>query len=108
MRVQPDLPSSPLTAIVTSRSGLARFACSAANRPAPPAPSIRMSVSSWFIAPRLFQRADACENLVTARCGGRIDLAVQRAAVRIHRDQQRAETADAEFPQALRIELLEI
>src|SRR5579859_1895213 len=46
MRVQPHLPSSPLTAMVMSRPGAARLACSAANRPAPPAPRMRMSVLS--------------------------------------------------------------
>src|SRR5580704_16656663 len=44
MRVQPHLPSSPLLTMVMSRSGLAFKACSAANRPAPPAPRIRISV----------------------------------------------------------------
>src|SRR5829696_10576678 len=44
MRVQPHFPSRPLTAIVTSSSGAALFACSAANNPAPPAPRMRMSV----------------------------------------------------------------
>src|SRR5215831_9096559 len=44
MRVQPHFPSRPLVAMVTSRSGLALCACSAANRPAPPEPRIKMSV----------------------------------------------------------------
>src|SRR5579864_1021520 len=44
MRVQPHLPSKPLLTMVMSRSGLAFWACSAANSPAPPAPRIRMSV----------------------------------------------------------------
>src|SRR5829696_5084782 len=44
MRVQPHFPSRPLTAIVTSSSGAAFLACSAANSPAPPAPRMRMSV----------------------------------------------------------------
>src|SRR5215467_6454598 len=44
MRVQPHFPSRPLVATVTSRSGLALCACSAANRPAPPEPRIKMSV----------------------------------------------------------------
>src|SRR5215212_2068273 len=44
MRVQPHFPSRPLTATVTSSSGAAFFACSAANSPAPPAPRMRMSV----------------------------------------------------------------
>src|SRR5687768_9779994 len=46
MRVQPHLPSSPFTATVTESSGAALWACNAANRPAPPEPRIRMSVSS--------------------------------------------------------------
>src|SRR5918996_5040661 len=46
MRVQPHLPSRPFTATVTESSGAALCACSAANRPAPPEPRIRMSVSS--------------------------------------------------------------
>src|SRR5215475_13248136 len=45
MRVQPHFPSRPLVAMVTPRSGLALCACSAANRPAPPEPRIKMSVS---------------------------------------------------------------
>src|SRR5713226_9730294 len=45
MRVQPHFPSKPLLATVTSRSGLALCACSAANSPAPPEPRIKMSVS---------------------------------------------------------------
>src|SRR5690348_11901841 len=44
MRVQPHLPSKPFTATVTERSGRARLACSAAKRPAPPLPRMRMSV----------------------------------------------------------------
>src|SRR5436190_16049650 len=52
MRVQPHLPSSPFTAIVTSSSGAARFACHAAKRPAPPEPRMRMSVFSRFISGR--------------------------------------------------------
>src|SRR5262249_55686645 len=42
--VQPHFPSRPLVAMVTPRSGLALCACSAANRPAPPEPRIKMSV----------------------------------------------------------------
>src|ERR1700690_1084322 len=44
MRVQPHLPSRPLTAMVIDSSGAPWCACKAANRPAPPEPSIRMSV----------------------------------------------------------------
>src|SRR5499426_1484704 len=44
--VQPHFPSRPLLATVTSRSALALSACSAANRPAPPEPRIKMSVLS--------------------------------------------------------------
>src|SRR3989337_1008255 len=46
MRVQPHLPSRPLTATMIVSEGSAWCACSAANRPAPPEPRIRMSVSS--------------------------------------------------------------
>src|SRR6185295_15953526 len=46
IRVQPHLPSKPFTATVIESSGAARCACSAANKPAPPAPRIRRSVSS--------------------------------------------------------------
>src|SRR5262245_49384798 len=44
MRVQPHFPSRPLVTMVTPRSRLALCACSAANRPAPPEPRIKMSV----------------------------------------------------------------
>src|SRR5688572_25769916 len=46
MRVQPHLPSSPFTATVIESSGAALWACSAAKRPVPPEPRIRMSVST--------------------------------------------------------------
>src|SRR5258708_39309208 len=48
MRVQPHLPSKPFTATVIESRGAAWCACNAANSPAPPDPSIRMSVSSDF------------------------------------------------------------
>src|SRR5712692_639720 len=48
MRVQPHLPSSPFTATVIERAGLALCAWSAANSPAPPDPRIRTSVSTDF------------------------------------------------------------
>src|SRR5690606_3279130 len=46
MRVQPHLPSRPFTATAMRSSGSALCAWSAAKRPAPPDPRIRMSVSS--------------------------------------------------------------
>src|SRR3954447_26266225 len=46
MRVQPHLPRSPFTATLIAAWGAALYACSAAKRPAPPEPRIRMSVSS--------------------------------------------------------------
>src|SRR5262249_48998237 len=52
MRVQPHLPSNPLVAMVTSRSGSALSACSAANNPAPPEPRIKMSVARRSTAMR--------------------------------------------------------
>src|ERR1700746_2509987 len=43
MRVQPHLPSRPLTATAIDSAGFAAWACRAANSPAPPAPRIRTS-----------------------------------------------------------------
>src|SRR5262249_24349889 len=57
MRVQPDLPSNPLAATVTSRSGSALSACSAANNPAPPEPRIKMSVARRSTAMRASKHA---------------------------------------------------
>src|ERR1700730_18066700 len=50
MRVQPHLPSNPLVATTMARLGSARWACSAANRPAPPEPRIKISVIARSIA----------------------------------------------------------
>src|ERR1700730_8309756 len=50
MRVQPHLPSNPLVATTMASFGSARWACSAANRPAPPEPRIRISVVARSIA----------------------------------------------------------
>src|SRR5262249_53343840 len=49
MRVHPARPSNPLTATVIDSLGERSAACSAAQRPAPPAPRIRMSVSRLSI-----------------------------------------------------------
>src|SRR3954452_15100599 len=46
MRVQPLCPSKPLTTTTMRVAGLTVVACSAANMPAPPAPTIKMSQSS--------------------------------------------------------------
>src|SRR6267142_2590505 len=65
MRVQPARPSSPFTATVTVSRGARSAMWSAAQRPAPPAPSTRMSVSRLSrtrsaaigrVAPRLLRR----------------------------------------------------
>src|SRR5687767_13847817 len=56
MRVQPHLPRSPFTATVMERLGSAWFACSAANRPAPPEPRIRMSVFSRRMCINIYHR----------------------------------------------------
>src|ERR1700719_3577771 len=50
MRVQPHLPSNPLVATTMASFGSARWACSAAKRPAPPEPRIRISVVARSIA----------------------------------------------------------
>src|SRR5690349_8058999 len=60
MRVQPHLPSRPFTAIATESSGRARFACSAAKRPAPPLPRMRMSVRALLTAPGPGFRSGPC------------------------------------------------
>src|SRR5439155_23883821 len=49
MRVHPARPSNPLTATAIDSRGERSAACSAAQRPAPPAPRIRMSVSRLSI-----------------------------------------------------------
>ena len=41
------MPSSPFTAIVMCSFGFASWACSAANKPAPPEPRINTSV--WYV-----------------------------------------------------------
>ncbi len=103
MRVQPDLPSSPLTATVIFNDGSALCACSAANSPAPPAPRIRISVSA-----RLHALTPIDASAAARRVRGRPHRVVAAAPVRIHRHQQRPEALDAEFPQAFGIEIVEI
>src|ERR1700733_5140733 len=107
MRVQPHLPSSPFTATMTSRSGAVFFACNAANSPAPPAPRIRISVSIRRSS-ICSGRSDALEDRVAPARHLFLVIRKQRAAVRIHADQQRAEILDAEFPQALGMQVVEI
>src|SRR5690242_18981419 len=102
MRVQPHLPSNPFTAIVTSISGLAFFACRAANSPAPPAPRIKMSVVSVCT----LRAADAGEHGCASGFGLGIDARMQRSAVRIHRYQKRAEPFDGKLPQAFRMQIV--
>ena len=90
--------------MVTSRSGLAFLACSAANRPAPPAPRMRMSVARWFTLTRphaLQDRGAASHGLVVAR-------GVERAAMRIHGHHQRAEMFDAEAPQTFGMQVVHL
>src|ERR1700754_5005943 len=114
MRVQPHLPSRPLTAIVMRNCGAAACACSAANRPAPPLPRIRMSVSYCFICEgsgidrlawlsltryRLRTNTERREHLVALRLRVLLHRRVDAAAVAIHRHEQRSELADSETPQ---------
>src|SRR5712691_2806761 len=108
MRVQPHLPSRPLTAMVTSRSGAAFLACSAANRPAPPAPRMRTSVSSWFIARASVRRAEAGQDRVAPCRRVALHARIKRPAVRVHGDHEGAEALDAEAPQALRMQVVEV
>src|SRR6266403_976085 len=106
MRVQPHLPSSPFTATVTSSAGAVFFACNAANSPAPPAPRMRMSVSTRRSSMRS-GRPDALEDRVAPAGYLFLIIREQRAAMRIHADQQRAEMFDAESPQAFGMKIVE-
>src|SRR5580658_1247915 len=100
MRVQPHLPSKPLLTTVMSRSGLAFKACSAANRPAPPAPRIRMSVlrRSTFIRPSKHTRQeDEGDNRRYRRRERRqLLLAVAPIEVFDHQNTQAAEEMNRE------------
>src|SRR5947209_19222786 len=107
MRVQPHLPNSPFTATVTSSSGAVFLACSAANSPAPPAPRIRMSVSMRRISTNL-RRSDAFQDGVAPARHFFLVVREQRAAMRVHPDQQRPEMPDLESPQALGVQIIEI
>src|SRR5471032_2851613 len=100
MRVQPHFPSRPLTATVIDSEGSALWACSAANRPAPPEPRIRMSVEICFIARRSrLLHAKFRKRGRAALLGVALHLRVQAAAMAVHGDDQRPEALDAEFPQ---------
>src|ERR1700754_3100366 len=88
-----------------------------------------MARSSWHAVPRTVPRRLRREQEYRCRCGGvpcasrRSDaledrvapaghfflvIREQRAAMRIHADQQRAEMLDLEAPQALRMQVVEI
>src|SRR5271155_2151155 len=123
MRVQPHLPSRPLTATVMVSDGLAWCACKAANNPAPPAPRIRTSVCSRRMAngathtpsrerwrsvtsTRFHTERGECGRPLRPRPG--IDGGVNTAAVAVHRHAQRSKVAHPETPQALRMQIVEI
>src|SRR5437870_13627002 len=117
MRVQPHLPSRPFTATVIESCGAALCACSAANRPAPPEPRIRMSVSrvfgtiGWRARPRPgpdLPYAQTLQCFGAARFRLRIHARVQAFAVAVHCNEQGAESVDAELPQRLGIEVIEV
>src|SRR3954453_11140309 len=65
MRVQPDWPIRPFTAMTMRARGLAVVTCSAASMPAPPAPRIRTSadISSRGsnVGPRRYEVWISCE-----------------------------------------------
>src|SRR5262249_53952330 len=106
MRVQPHLPSSPLTATVIESDGSALCACSAAKSPAPPEPRIRMSVES---SRKLFRfHAEARERLLAARLRDALDLRVEARSVAVHGDDQWPEATHAELPQRLGMQVIEI
>src|SRR4029079_8392816 len=102
MRVQPHLPSRPFTATVIVSSGAAWCACSAANRPAPPAPRTRMAVRIRFTAGRRRGRAsglhaEAGQHLGTPRLRVVGDDAVEAVAMAVHGDEGRGGIAGGEF-----------
>src|SRR5471030_1499551 len=107
MRVQPHLPSRPFTATVTSSEGAVFLACNAANSPAPPAPRIRMSVSMRRSSMRS-GRSDALEDRVAPARHLFLVICEQRAAMRIHADQQRTEMLDTESPQAFGVQIVKV
>src|SRR5580704_19462265 len=114
MRVQPHLPSRPLLTMVMSRSGLAFKACSAAKRPAPPAPRIRMSVlrCSTFIRPskhprqkykgddRRYRRRERRQLLLAVAPIEILDHQNAQAAEQMNREQKN-QTAFGKFHQRL-------
>src|SRR5450755_5053636 len=109
MRVQPHLPSRPLTAMVTDSDGFAACACNAANSPAPPEPRMSMSVrrrrmpgsgAGFHTQRRKHGRA------LVARFD--VDRVVQAPATAVHGHAQRPEIANAKAPEALRIQVVEI
>src|SRR5436190_1428999 len=105
MRVQPHLPSSPLTAMVIDSDGFAAWACNAANRPAPPEPSMSMSVRRrrTLMSAGLHTQGSQHRRALVARFA--VDRVVQAPAMAVHRHAQRSEIANAKAPQALRIQI---
>src|SRR3954463_7417254 len=89
MRVQPHLPSSPLTATVMDRPGSAWWAWRAANNPAPPEPRIRMSVESSRTRPCQLGRDDKNDERDT-------DRVVERLG---HEEQQPGDKKGKTLPQ---------
>src|SRR5579872_6801967 len=100
MRVQPHLPRSPLLATVTSRSGLALTACNAANRPAPPAPRIKMSVlrCSMVISflEHAYQKGESGDGGERRRQCSELFLAIMPAEIFDDQDAQAAEQMHGE------------
>src|SRR4029077_14615026 len=95
MRVQPHLPSSPLLTMVMSRSGLAFWACNAANSPAPPEPRMRMSVlrRSTFMRASKYPRQENERDDRGHRGGNRRQLLLSVAPIEIL-DNQNAQAAE--------------
>src|SRR5579864_3141850 len=90
-----------------SRRGSMSYACSAARRPAPPLPRIRTShVSS--VQSRFIAEPQLSVDVRKARSGALRDVVVHALAVRVHRDDQRAERPDAELPEALRHQIFPV
>src|SRR5438067_4213066 len=107
MRVQPLLPTRPLEARTISSFGSRSPACSAASSPAPPLPmTSRSARSSSTLASSLDPEAGV--DVSQASLGLGLDVAVDVAAEAVHADGERAQSIDAQLPEALRHQLLEV
>src|SRR5262245_25195900 len=102
-RVQPPLPNSAFTTIVTSRSGATSRAWIAASKPAPPPPRINRSVSRTSQVPIISPSsgtARVAEQLIQLLFRQRFHLKVEIASVRIDAYLKRPQIFHSKLPEA--------